>query len=196
MLSFSRNSVATGVIFAFAVAGAATAQPVRSDLDRRDGACFYENPNYGGKSFCVRPGESLRAMPHDMKDHVSSLRTFGGAEVTLYRDESFHGRSARFEGDVPDLRHTSWNDHVSSVRVEGDRYGYRGDERGGYYGDNDRSDGDASRTVRRAYHEVLGHEPDTPGMVYYRNRIIDDGWSQSDVEHDLRQSPEYLDRVK
>src|SRR5215510_13588254 len=137
MLSVRPTSVASGVVFVLAVAGAATAQRSRPDVDPRDGACFYENPNYGGKSFCVRPGESLRAMPHDMKDHVSSLRTFGGAEVTLYRDESFHGRSVRFNGDVPDLRHTDWNDHVSSVRVQGERYPYRGDDRGGYHGSYD-----------------------------------------------------------
>ena len=68
----------------------------------RDGACFYEEVNFGGNSFCVRAGESLAAMPRGMNDRVSSIRTFGRSEVTVYRDDSFGCGSVRFDDDTPD----------------------------------------------------------------------------------------------
>ena len=181
-------SVASGLIFAFA--SAATAQWSRQDGDARDGACFYENPNYGGRSFCLRAGEALEAVPRGMNDRVSSIRSFGRSGVTVYRDVSFGGPAVRFDGDVPDLRGTSWNDQISSVQVQGSRYGYRGgyDDRGGYY---DRSARGASQIVRRAYRDVLGREPDAQGMQYYRGRIVDDGWSEAQVRRELRRSNEY-----
>ncbi len=81
------------------------------------GACFYENINYGGRYFCVRPGEALRSLSSGMNDKISSIRVFGGAQVTVFRDRSLGGRSARFFGDVHDLRQQGWNDQVSSLEV-------------------------------------------------------------------------------
>jgi hypothetical protein len=166
---------------------------VRGDYDPRDGACFYQNPNYGGASFCIRAGEELGAMPRNMNDQVSSIRTFGASEVTVYRDQSFRGPSVRFDGDVPDLRPTNWNDRVSSIRVTGDRYGYSGvdDDRDRGFGRHDRYDNDANRMIRRAYRDVLGRNPDSEAMRYYRSRIVEDGWSEAQVRQDLRRNDGY-----
>lgn len=185
MLSLKRFGVASGILLFFAAANTATAQRARENFDPRDGACFYQNPNYGGASFCVRAGESLEAVPRGMNDEVSSIRTFGVSEVIVFRDQSFRGPSERYDGNVPDLRQTHWNDQVSSVRVTGDRYGLHGryDDRG-YRG----SDGNADRMVRRAYRDVLGSTPDSEAMRYYRGRIVDDGWSEAQVRQDLRRS--------
>ena len=119
---------------------------------------------------------------------MSSIRTFGRSAVTVYRDQSFGGGSVRFDGDVPDLRQTSWNDKISSVQVRGDAYG----SRGGY---SDRSARGANQMVRRAYRDVLGLEPDAQGMQYYRGRIIDDGWTEAQVRRELRRSNEYKSRT-
>ena len=81
------------------------------------GACFYEDINYHGRYFCVRPGEVLRSLGSGMNDKVSSIRLFGGAQVTVFRDRNMGGRSARFFGDVHDLRQQGWNDQVSSLEV-------------------------------------------------------------------------------
>lgn len=42
-----------------------------------------------------------------------------GAQVTVYRDADFRGASATFRGRVPDLRHTGFNDAISSMRFRG-----------------------------------------------------------------------------
>ena len=186
MLSPKIVSLASGLVF---VSGTAvTAQSSRQDLEPRDGACFYEEVNFGGSSFCLRAGESLAAMPRGMNDRVSSIRTFGRSEVTVYRDDSFGGGSVRFDDDTPDLRQANWNDRISSVRVRGTAYGYRG-------GLNDRSSSSASRIVRRAYRDVLGREPDAEGLQYYRGRVIDEGWNEARVRADLRRSEEYKTRA-
>ena len=179
-------SLASGAVFVFATA--VSAQLSLQDLEPRDGACFYENFNYGGNFFCVGAGESLEAMPRGMNDRVSSIRTFGRSAVTVYRDDSFSGGSVHFDDDVPDLRQANWNDLISSVQVRGTSYGYRG-------GNDDRSAWSTNGIVRRAYRDVLGREPDAEGLQYYRGRVIDEGWSEAQVRADLRRSEEYKTRT-
>lgn len=91
----------------------------------RAGACFYENADMRGRSFCARPGEDLSTLPGDMRDTISSIRVFGGAEVVVFSDARFRGRSARFGTDVTDLRRQGWNDQISSIRVTA-RSGWNG----------------------------------------------------------------------
>jgi hypothetical protein len=51
----------------------------------------------------------------------------------------------------------------------------------------------AEEIVARAYRTVLRREPD-PGSRTYVDRVLRDKWSQSDVERELRKSPEYRGR--
>jgi hypothetical protein len=53
-----------------------------------------------------------------MNDRISSIRVFGNAEVTVYQDRSFGGRSETFTADVNDLRPGGWNDTITSFRVQ------------------------------------------------------------------------------
>src|SRR5215212_11280521 len=92
------------------------------------GACFYEDPDFQGEYFCIRAGDVVQQLPRDMNDRISSIRTFGRAEVRVFQDSRFEGRTARFD-DVRDLRREGWNDRISSIRVEGV---------GGGFGRNDR----------------------------------------------------------
>ena len=48
----------------------------------------------------------------------------------------------------------------------------------------------------RAYRKILGREPDPSGLESYRRRIVDKGWTERDVENDLRRSAEYRNRRK
>ncbi len=48
----------------------------------------------------------------------------------------------------------------------------------------------------RAYRNVLGREPDPSGLESYRRKIVDKGWTERDVENDLRRSAEYRNRRK
>jgi hypothetical protein len=46
----------------------------------------------------------------------------------------------------------------------------------------------------RAYQQVLGRDPDRSGLESYRKKIVDKGWSEHDVENDLRRSAEFRAR--
>jgi hypothetical protein len=174
----------------------------------RDGACFYRDAGFRGDYFCVRAGEDLGWIPNGLNDEISSIRTFGRAEVTVYRDRRFSGRSERFERDVFNLRNEGWNDKLSSLRVDRGRggYGYRDrDDRGYRRGDDRRDDrrderrddrrevARAEEIVRRAYLEVLRREPDAASRGWV-DRVLQDNWTQADVERELRRSPEYRRR--
>jgi Peptidase inhibitor family I36 len=110
-------------VFSLCAPAAASAQP-RWGRERmpQAGACFFEDRNFGGRYFCVRPGEDLRYLPSGMGDRVSSVRLLGASEVTVFRDNDMRGRSARFTRDMSDLRRDGWNDQISSLAVSG--YGY------------------------------------------------------------------------
>jgi Beta/Gamma crystallin len=100
------------------LAQAASAQP-RWGRERLPGAgaCFYEDRDFRGRYFCVRPGDRLQSLPNGMGDEISSMRLLGSTEVTVFRDRDWRGRSARFIGDVRDLKREGWNDQISSIRV-------------------------------------------------------------------------------
>jgi hypothetical protein len=100
------------------LAHAAFAQP-RWGRDRTPnaGACFYEDSNFRGRYFCVRPGDRVDSLPNGMGDQISSMRLMGSSQVTVFRDRNLRGRSARFIGDVRDLKREGWNDQISSIDV-------------------------------------------------------------------------------
>jgi hypothetical protein len=107
------------------------------------GACFYEDRNFEGRYFCVPQGDDLRSIPNGMGDRISSIRLFGGAEVTVFRDRDMRGRSARFLSNERDLRRDGLNDQISSIVVR--RRGQSGSYGNNGYGDdrygNDRDRG-------------------------------------------------------
>ena len=96
------------------------------------GACFYQKRRLRGDYFCVPAGEDLDQMPSGLNDRISSIRTFGGAEVTVFRNPGFSGRTARFATDVSNLQTEGWNDTLSSLSVRrGAVGGFGGWRRGG-----------------------------------------------------------------
>jgi hypothetical protein len=120
-------------LFGLLQAEAASAQP-RWGRERvpQAGACFYEDSNFRGRYFCVRPGERLQSLPAGMSDRISSVRLLGASEVTVFRDSNMRGHSGRFIDDVRDLKREGWGDQISSLEISrgGDREGY-GNRRGG-----------------------------------------------------------------
>jgi hypothetical protein len=157
----------------------------------RTGACFFRDKDFEGDYFCERGGSDISVLPSGMNDQISSIRTFGGAEVVLFQNTRFDGRSTEFRGDVRNLRDEGWNDRISSVRV---RKGYASGSNGNAgqgYGSSGQHNGNADVIVRRAYDDILHRKPDSDGLRLYRSRIVDDGWSEQDVREALRKSPEY-----
>jgi peptidase inhibitor family I36 len=155
----------------------------------RDGVCFYKDPDFRGDYFCVGAGEELTSVGKDMNDEVSSLKVFGNAEVTVFKDVRFAGRSSRFDFDVRNLKDSGWDDLISSLRVRSRSGGF-----GSRPGPPARPTEDPDRIVRRAYQDILDRQPDPTGMRIYRSHILDDGWSEAQVREALRDSPEYREK--
>ena len=96
----------------------------RDDERRRHaGACFYKDADFGGAKFCLEQGERLAMVPEGFNDRLSSVRIFGNAQVTLFENRDFGGRTLNLRDDVTNLQSFqvspghSWNDRTSSIRV-------------------------------------------------------------------------------
>jgi hypothetical protein len=87
----------------------------RNQAVPREGACFYEDANFRGQYFCVPRGGTYTALPRGFNDRISSVRVFG-AEVRIFQDRDFRGRSTAIRSDLANLR-GNWGDSVSSIRV-------------------------------------------------------------------------------
>ena len=182
------------VLFALTTSLPVLAQHWGRDDFPRDGVCFFKDADFRGDYFCVRTGDSYSTLPRGMNDEISSIRVFGRAEVTVFKDVRFEGRSLHFVRDIRDLKDEGWNDTVSSVDVRSPGRG-PGGPGSGYTGSGySRGSQDPDRIVRRAYQDILDREPDQAGLRLYRSRIIDDGWTEAQVREALRNSPEYREK--
>jgi hypothetical protein len=47
--------------------------------------------------------------------------------------------------------------------------------------------------VRRSYRSVLGRDPDASGLRSWTEQVMNNNWTQRDLENALRQSDEYRD---
>jgi Spherulation-specific family 4/Peptidase inhibitor family I36 len=84
-------------------------------------ACFYENVNYGGASFCVAgdatgPVLNTSWIGAPWNDRISSVRLQSGVSLDLYSDINFGGRTLKVSADSPSLPGTLDN-LTSSYRV-------------------------------------------------------------------------------
>jgi uncharacterized protein YraI len=77
--------------------------------------CFYEHVNFGGDSFCLRPGQSLRSLGA-WNDEISSIDVRGGAEALVCEDARYNGRCVVVSRDIRDLGRRG-NDRISSIKV-------------------------------------------------------------------------------
>jgi hypothetical protein len=179
----------------------------------RSGVCFYEDVNFGGQYFCSSTGRSTAEVPADTNDRISSVRIFGDAEVTVYGDANFEGRSRTFASSVSDLRESGLNDRISSFRTERRGVGTSGSWNNGRWGDDRSADGRwrendgyngrryegrrgyqaAESMVRRAYRTVLNREPDPSGLRSWTQNVIDNNLSEQQLIAKMKESDEYRD---
>ena len=171
----------------------------------RSGVCFYEDINYGGRYFCAAAGTSTPQLSSGDNDEISSIRLFGNAVATVYRDPNLRGQSRVIDSSVSDLRAMGFNDRISSFDVGASRFDNgRGDNGRAVprsstvpYGptvqsrDSRWNSRDAERTVRQSYRSVLGRDPDSSGLQYWTQQVMNNNWTQRDLEYALRQSEEY-----
>jgi uncharacterized protein DUF4214 len=177
----------------------------RQDGRHRDGprVILFQDADYRGDSFVVYPGDDIEDFSRErfpdgrgLNDSVSSIRIEGGAEVFVYENSNFRGASMRLSDDARDLTarrlsnnsRDNWNDRISSIRVEGSG------RRGGDGRDRDRErDRELAydATIRRAYKDLLGRDPDQGGLRNYRSLMIDQGWTERMVRDHIRHGDEF-----
>jgi hypothetical protein len=159
----------------------------------RDGACFYRDKNYNGEYFCTQAGQDIAVMPNGMNDAITSIRTFGHVQVTIYKDGRFRGRSTELRGDVRNVGE-EWNDGISSIRVrrvdgrDGDRDRDRDRDRKTQW-----TDQQAEAMVARAYRALLGRDPD-PASRNWVNQVKSNNWTEQQLMDAIKRSPEYREK--
>ena len=183
----------------------ASAQRWGREATPQSGVCFYEDINFGGPYFCSTEGSTTSGVPSGMNDRISSLRVFGNAAVTVFRDPNFRGDSRVITSDIADLRSMGFNDRVSSYEVESGRGVVRGGNGGngvardraypndnGVYSSGSRwTYRSAETAVSQSYRSVLGRDPDPAGLRSWTQQLMNNNWTQRDLENALRQSDEY-----
>ena len=167
--------------------------------------------NFSGQYFCAATGRSTALVPEGTNDRISSVRIFGDAEVTVYGDANFEGRSRTFGSSVSDLREAGLNDRVSSFRTDRRGVGTSGSWNDGRWGDDRATDGRwrendnynsrryegrrgqqaAQSMVRRAYRTVLNREPDPSGLRSWTQNVIDNNLSEQELIDKMKESDEY-----
>jgi hypothetical protein len=183
-------------------------------LRRVPSVTFFEHANFRGDSITLFPGDTIPNLDGQRfgrgaraNDRISSIRIDGDAEVFVFLDSRFLGEAMRLTRDVRDLsqvgvvgRAISWNDLISSIRVEEDRRERPGNGRPDYGRPGNHNPPpvvlrpvpvDVEKIVRRAYQDVLQRDPDDSGMRTFRSRMIEQGWTEQIVRDSLRKSEEY-----
>lgn len=167
------------------------------DEDRRDEprVILYEHADYRGDSIVLYPGDSIENFSGQhfengagLNDSVSSMRVEGGAQVLVYEGAHFRGAAMRLVENVRDLSgrllpsnpRVSWNDLISSVRVEGAR---RRPEHG--------REINYDAIIRRAFRDQLGRDPDEATLHRYRGYMIDQGWTETMLRDQLVHGDEF-----
>jgi uncharacterized protein YcfJ len=90
-----------------------------------------DDVRFSGRCMILRPGRYPSLASMGMDNSISSARIVGpgyagryapapaAAEIVLYEDEDFRGRSFAASGTIPNLRGTGFNNRAASVEVRG-----------------------------------------------------------------------------
>ncbi len=168
----------------------------RGEDRRRDEprVILYQQADFRGDSLVLYPGEAIDNFSgkrflngNPLNDSISSIRVENGAEVYVFDQARYRGRVLQLNESVRDLstrrlgddRRASWNDRISSIKVEGSRRHH-----------NER-DFEIEVVIKRVYLDLLGHEPDDRGRRYYHEQMADRGWTERMVRDHLRHGEEF-----
>lgn len=92
-------------------------RPGRPDQGRDTArACFFEDENFGGRSFCVRAGQSVPNVGWQWNDSITAVRLYGGATVEACEDENFGGKCIDIRRSTANVG-WQWNDTITSLSV-------------------------------------------------------------------------------
>ena len=179
----------------------------RDDDNRRQGprVIIYQHAGFNGDALILYPGEAIDNMSGrtfgngaKLNDSISSIRVEGGAEVYAYENSRYRGEALRLTENARDLSgrpvsgsvSVSWNDRISSLKVERPRGRDRDDRGPGRPGD-ERPRGDPEKIIKGTFTDILGREP-TPGELRdFRLRLLDQGWTERMLRDHLRSEEHY-----
>jgi hypothetical protein len=182
----------------------------RPDNRRREEArvILFEHAGYGGDGLVLYPGEAIENMSGRTFDHgsklndaISSLRLEGNVEVYVYENAGYRGEAMRLTESARDLTGrlvsggvgVTWNDRISSIRVEWAR-GRDRDRDPGRPGPGpgpDRPRMDPEKIIKGVFGELLGREPSAGELRDFRMRLMDQGWTERMLRDHLRTEDNY-----
>jgi hypothetical protein len=84
----------------------------------REGACFFEDADFRGRSFCLQRGGSYSTLRRLQRPHFFDPGR--APRVTIFVDIDFHGQSLQITSDMANLG-GFWNDKISSCVSTDDR---------------------------------------------------------------------------
>lgn len=177
----------------------------RDDDSRRQGArvIIYQHAGFRGEALVLYPGEAIDNMSGrtfengtKLNDSISSIQVEGGAEVYAYENSRYRGEALRLTENARDLSgrpvsgsvSVSWNDRISSIKVERPR-GRDRDREPSRPGDKPR--GDPDKIIKGTFTDLLGREPTSGELRDFRNRMMDQGWTDRMLRDHLRSEEHY-----
>jgi hypothetical protein len=197
------------------LAALAVAQP-RDDRDYRR-VIVFQHDGFRGDHLVLYPGDVIENMSGrtfgngaKLNDSITSIRIEGGAELFAYENARFRGEALRLTESARDLSgrpvagavSVSWNDRISSLKVERTRGGRdwdrgdrddRGPNRPG--NGNSRPPANPDQLVKDSFKDLLGREPDAGELREFRGRIIDAGWTERMLRDHLRNEDRYRNEL-
>ncbi|WP_027834554.1 SH3 domain-containing protein [Maritalea myrionectae] len=89
----------------------------RPEPQERARACFYSEPGFRGRSFCLDKGESVRRLRGGWNDQISSMRVFGDVEVTACEHARYRGLCRTVDRSFRRIG-PRMNNEISSIKVQ------------------------------------------------------------------------------
>lgn len=184
---------------------ASTAWTDHRDDGRRGGprVIIYQHAGFSGDALVLYPGDAIDNLSGKtfenggkLNDSISSIRVEGGAEVYAYENARYRGEALRLTENARDLTgrlvagsvSVSWNDRISSIKVERTR-GRDRDREPDRPRDNPR--GNPEKSIKDIFNDVLGREPSAGELRDFRNRMLDQGWTERMLRDHLRSEEHY-----
>jgi hypothetical protein len=81
----------------------------------RNGACFYTDSDYRGERFCLNSNERVSSVGGHYNDRISSIRIFGRARVTIYKNKNYGGSHRTYTNNAPHLG--DLNDEITAIEI-------------------------------------------------------------------------------
>lgn len=166
---------------------------------------LFQHADYSGGALVLYPGDAIDNFSgktfdngSKLNDGVSSIRIEGNLQLFVYENAQFRGEALRLTESARDLTGrfvkggvgVTWNDRISSVKVEGNRGG------GGGHNPKPRPpQGDPDKAVKSAFQDLLGREPSAGELREFRGRFIDSGWDERMLRDYLRTDHVYRSDV-